>query len=92
MWHCETATDAGAEVAAYKLLPGGPRVRNEGYKTPEVIYNPVALFARLLSICHYQFTGLPTWPMFNFHLHVLPHVILSIEIPFGKCYTLMLTS
>ncbi|XP_010314287.2 sulfite exporter TauE/SafE family protein 3 isoform X2 [Solanum lycopersicum] len=31
-----TSNNAGAEVAAYKLLPGGPRVRNEGYKTPEV--------------------------------------------------------
>ncbi|KAF3640400.1 putative protein disulfide isomerase-like 1-6-like [Capsicum annuum] len=28
--------DAGAEDAAYKLLPADPRVRNEGYKTPEV--------------------------------------------------------
>ncbi|PHT66100.1 hypothetical protein T459_30525 [Capsicum annuum] len=27
---------AGAEDAAYKLLPADPRVRNEGYKTPEV--------------------------------------------------------
>ncbi|XP_015059484.1 sulfite exporter TauE/SafE family protein 3-like [Solanum pennellii] len=31
-----TSNNAGAEDAAYKLLPGGPRVRNEGYKTPEV--------------------------------------------------------
>lgn len=44
MWYFETATDAGAEDATYKLLPGGPtngvRVRIEGYKTPEVIYEP----------------------------------------------------
>ncbi|TMW89910.1 hypothetical protein EJD97_016468 [Solanum chilense] len=31
-----TSNNAGSEDAAYKLLPGGPRVRNEGYKTPEV--------------------------------------------------------
>ncbi|CAN4115741.1 unnamed protein product [Withania somnifera] len=30
------SSNAGAEDAAYELLPGGPRVRNEGYKTPEV--------------------------------------------------------
>ncbi|XP_047256285.1 sulfite exporter TauE/SafE family protein 3 isoform X4 [Capsicum annuum] len=31
-----TSSNAGAEDAAYKLLPADPRVRNEGYKTPEV--------------------------------------------------------
>ncbi|KAH0705641.1 uncharacterized protein [Solanum tuberosum] len=31
-----TSSNAGAEDVAYKLLPGGSRVRNEGYKTPEV--------------------------------------------------------
>ncbi|KAK4354469.1 hypothetical protein RND71_026663 [Anisodus tanguticus] len=30
------SSNAGAEDVAYKVLPGGPRVRNEGYKTPEV--------------------------------------------------------
>lgn len=56
MWYCETATDVGAEDVAYKVLSGGPRFRNEGYKTPEVIYNPQTLFAWPLSICCYQFT------------------------------------
>ncbi|KAL3322237.1 hypothetical protein AABB24_039729 [Solanum stoloniferum] len=31
-----SSTDAGAEDVTYKLLPGGSRVRNEGYNTPEV--------------------------------------------------------
>ncbi|MCD7470803.1 hypothetical protein HAX54_010953 [Datura stramonium] len=31
-----TSSNGGAEDVAYKLIPGGPRVRNEGYKTPEV--------------------------------------------------------
>ncbi|KAL3322236.1 hypothetical protein AABB24_039729 [Solanum stoloniferum] len=31
-----TSSNAGAEDVTYKLLPGGSRVRNEGYNTPEV--------------------------------------------------------
>lgn len=64
MWYCGTATDSGAEDIMYKLLPRGPRIRNE-----EVI-TFIFVAINLLDYLHGK--------RLIFHKQTLPQVILNL--------------